>query len=187
MSEGRKLGPLATERQKEYARHLGVEFSEEITLAEMSKLIDEAVIRQTEQRYEELGELQQRESETWQRMRAEVLAEIDAEDCRLSRAEPSQIVEALSERGLAAILFTFPSDVAYDIGEEGKTIEFAASFSDEMSLEDVEKFVKDYALSIWKRDGIDFVGQMEKTSGLIDKSLQLVEQAYQRQSRLKGR
>jgi hypothetical protein len=88
----------------------------------MSQLIEEAEEKQTEQRYQKLDELRERESHAWQKMREEVLAEIyaDPDDCRLSAADTSRIVDALSKRGIAAILFTFPSDAAYDISDEGK-------------------------------------------------------------------
>jgi hypothetical protein len=184
MSEARNSGPLATERQKEYARQLDIEFSDQITLAEMSRLIDEAVIRQTEQRYEELGELERREGNAWERMRVEVLAEIDAEDCRLSKAEPEQIVEALSERGLAAILFTFPTDAIFNLGEPGINIEFSTSFNDDMSLGNVENFIKEYALFIWKRDGMDFAAMMEKASDTMAKSSELMAKSGELSDRL---
>ncbi len=181
MSESRNSGPLATERQKEYARQLGIEFSDQITLAEMSKLIDAAVNRQTEQRYEELGELERREGNAWESMRVEVLAEIDAEDCRLSKAEPEQIVAALAERGLAAILFTFPTDTIYDLGEPGIKIEFSTSFNDGMTLDDVEKFIKEYALFIWKRDGMDFVAMMKKSSATMETTNRLLDNKLRNQ------
>ena len=116
-------------------------------------------------------------------MRVEVLAEIDAEDCRLSKAEPEQIVAALSERGLAAILFTFPTDAIYDLGEPGIKIEFSTSFNDEMALDDVEKFVKEYALFIWKRDGTDLAGSLEKTAAAIDRTNQTLDNLLRNQKR----
>ena len=45
MTDSGYSGSLATDRQKEYARQLGIEFSEIITRGEIGKLIDEAVVR----------------------------------------------------------------------------------------------------------------------------------------------
>lgn len=147
---GRKL---ATSRQKEFARELGIEFPDEITRGEISKLIDVALAASDEKRYQRLDELSDRESDAWRKIRAEVLAEVDAEDCRLSKAEPKQIVEALSERGVVAILITMPWD---DIeGFDDLTgVQLRVSFNDDMKLDDVDAVILQYAANVMRRKGI---------------------------------
>lgn len=116
---------------------LGIGFSANINRRDISKLIDAAIVKQDDERYKRLDDLSDRESEAWKEMRKEVLAEIDAEDCRLSKAMPSQIVEALSDRGLAAILITMPSDDIIDF-DDLTGVKVDISFSDEMTQENME-------------------------------------------------
>ncbi len=103
---------LATEHQKEYAKALGIEFPPNISKKQISQLIGEAVQHKDEERFEKLEELSNRESKAWQEMREQVLAEIDEEDCRLSKAKPEQIVEELGSRDLGAVLILFERDEA---------------------------------------------------------------------------
>lgn len=64
-------------------------------------------------------------------MRTEILAEIDEEDCRLSKATTDQIVEELENRDRGAILISFPiDDVDFDNFTGAK---FDISFSDNLS------------------------------------------------------
>jgi len=86
--EPRRNPPLATQRQKEYAQRLGVAFPPNVTRAEISKLIDEAVTKRDDERFERLDDLSRRKIQAYEQMRQQVLAEVDAEDCRLSKAEP---------------------------------------------------------------------------------------------------
>jgi len=145
--------PPATDRQKEYAKSLGIDFPDKINRRDISKLIDDAVAKSDDERFERLDELGRREGQAWEEMRQEVLAEIDAEDCRLSKATKSQIIEALSERGLAAILITIPWDDIVDFHDlTGVKVEI--SFSDDMTQEDVEATIITYATEIMKRKGI---------------------------------
>ena len=86
--------PPATDRQKEYAKSLGIDFPDNINRKDISKLIGDSVAKGDDERFERLEELSRREGKAWEEMRQEVLAEIDAEDCRLSKATKSQIIEA---------------------------------------------------------------------------------------------
>ncbi|MCB9922543.1 MAG: hypothetical protein H6822_10195 [Planctomycetaceae bacterium] len=99
--------PTATARQKEYARTLGIDFPADINVHDISNLIDAAVQKRDDERFDKLNELSDRESEAWNKMRTELLAEIDQEDCRLSQATPRQMVDELASRGRGAVLITF--------------------------------------------------------------------------------
>jgi hypothetical protein len=124
-------GPLATERQKDYATTLGIQFTPDVTRREISDLIDAAVDRRDEDRMRRLDELGSRESEAWQKMREEVLAEIDQDDCRLSKATAAQIVEEFANRDQGAILIWFGiDDIDFDDLAGAK---FTISFSENMT------------------------------------------------------
>jgi hypothetical protein len=129
----KKPVPLATERQKEYATELGIDFPPEISRRELSALIDDAVQKQDEEGYERLEELGKRESEAWQQMREAVLKEIDEEDCRLSAAQPQQIVDELGNRNLGAILIWFDIDDIDRLIKSAEGVNFTVSFADIMS------------------------------------------------------
>ena len=103
-------GPPTTERQKEYARSLGIDFPADISKREISKLIAKAAEREDEERFEKLEQLADRESKAYEEMREAILAEIDEEDCRLSRATLEQILDELENRDLGAVLISFPID-----------------------------------------------------------------------------
>jgi len=127
--------PPATDRQKEYALSLGIEFAPDINRREISELINEAVEKRDEERFRKLEELSDRESEAWNEIRREVLAQIDEEDCRLSKATPMQIVEELGTRGQGAVLITFELDEVEDF-ENLTGMHFVVSFSDDTMTED---------------------------------------------------
>jgi len=99
-----------TERQKEYARSLGIKFADDVDRATLSKRIGAAKQQQEDDRYKRLDELQNRESEAWEKMRQEVIEELDGEDLRLSKADVDDIAAALTDRETAAILITFSLD-----------------------------------------------------------------------------
>ncbi len=131
--------PPATERQKVYATQLGIEFDENINCREISELIDAAVERRDEERYQRLEQLQQGESEARAKMREEVLRELDDEDPRLNNASPQDMVQEISNRGDAAIMITFdPGAVDENFGA-GTVINHW--FSDDLTHEDMRKVV----------------------------------------------
>ena len=102
-----KSAPPATDRQKEYAQSLGIEFNEGIDRKTISKMIDAAVQKQDDERFQRLDELQDRENEAYLKLREEIENELNEEDPRLSKATEKQMMEALGERGTAGILLTF--------------------------------------------------------------------------------
>ena len=89
----KKVAPLATERQREYARELGIDFPENISRREISDLIDQAVAKRDEERFRRLDELERREAAI-------------ADSLSLAHASTSQMIEALENRGTLAILIT---------------------------------------------------------------------------------
>ena len=103
--------PPATEKQKGYARKLGIMFPEDVDRKTISSLIDQALATQDEARYQRLDELQDRESKVREELKQEVIAELDANDPRLSIATSDQMVEALQDRAMGVILVTFDPDV----------------------------------------------------------------------------
>jgi len=111
-------------------------------------------------------------------MRTEVLAELDAdpEDCRLSKAEASDIVEELSRRGYAAVLITVPWDDFYL--ESWTGVCFTTSFSDDMSLDDAGKIVKSAALTFWNREGIDVAAAIQNSSAAMENARKLLESSH---------
>jgi len=123
--------PPATERQKDYATSLGIDFPSDIDRKEISQLIDTAVQQRDERRFKQLSELSDRESEAWRAMREEVLAEIDEEDCRLSKAQQDQMVEELANRNRGAILISFALDDVVDF-EDLTGVRFELSFSEDL-------------------------------------------------------
>jgi len=154
MPEIPKSVEVATERQKEYARALGIVYDDTITRDEISRLIDEAQVAEDAARWQRLNELNDRKSDAWNEMRKAVLAEIDADDCRLSKATPAQMVRVLSdEHDLATVLITMPWSQIKDF-ENLRGVESLISFSDAMSMDDVESVIMTYAATIMKRKGI---------------------------------
>ncbi len=123
--------PPATERQKEYARSLGIEFDESIDRGSISELISKAVDKRDEEALEQTRQLQNVESEAYDRLRKEVLAEVDQEDPRVSVATPSAMIDALGERGLAGILITFKGEEVDDLLDGEGTIKASVSFTDD--------------------------------------------------------
>ena len=78
----------AAERQKEYARQLGIEFDEDIDRREIRSLIDAAINKQDGEHYKRLEELLNKESAAYRELREKILAEI--EEGLLSKATAAQ-------------------------------------------------------------------------------------------------
>jgi len=119
--------PLATEKQKDYARELGIEFPASIDRKTISKLIDEAVAKRDDERFHRLDDLQRREA-------------VAADGLRLSVATTDEIVKALYERGMSALLITMQTDEIVDF-EHLKGLTANYSFTDNMTMEDVESVI----------------------------------------------
>lgn len=144
-------GPPATEKQKEYARSLGIDFPPDITKKEISALISKGVDRQDEERFSKLDQLSDCESKAYEEMRTEILAEIDEEDCRLSKATPSQMVEEIENRDRGAILISFSiDDIDFDNIAGAK---FDISFSDNLSETEMRAVLLGLGLLVARQAG----------------------------------
>ena len=130
-ASGAESVPPATDKQKDYARSLGIEFAPGITKGDMSALISKGVDQRDDERLTKLDQLSNHESKAYKEIRAEILAEIDEEDCRLSKATPSQMVEEMETRDHGAILISFPIDEVDFENIAGA--KFNVSFSDNLS------------------------------------------------------
>jgi putative phage-type endonuclease len=131
-----KDGEPATERQKEYAASLGVEYSADIGRGEMSDLITATQEKRDAEHREYVEALGRREGEAYERIRKDILREIEEDDCRLSQATSEQIVKAFEERDLGAILITFDTDVLDTSKSVSTNLDFA--FSDNLSRQEVD-------------------------------------------------
>ena len=130
--------PPATEKQKDYARKLGITFPEDVDRRTISSLIDQALAAQDDARYQRLDDLQNRESKVRDELKQEIIAELDADDPRLSTATPAQMVEALQDRAMGAILVTFDPDVDPD---DLTGVPLNLSYSETIDLEIVKSVV----------------------------------------------
>lgn len=134
----------ATEKQRDFATSLGIKFSDDIDKESLSNLIDDAIFKKDEERYDRLAEMEMRESRVRQEIRAEieaqVIAEHDAEFQRLDTATIGQIVESLSEREIGAIVITFKYGEmeGFDPPMDG---ELRISSTDDIDKEDLKKIV----------------------------------------------
>jgi phage FluMu protein Com len=140
---GKLLGAAkVTDRQKEYAISLGIDFPTDISKVELGKLISAAVEKRDEERFSKLDELQDRESKAYQEMREEIMAEVDEEDSRLSKASPKQMVTELENRGDGAILVSFNRDqIDFDDMSSLVGAEINISFSDNLSEAEMRTFL----------------------------------------------
>jgi DNA-directed RNA polymerase subunit M/transcription elongation factor TFIIS len=106
--------PPATDRQKEYARTLGIDFPDDIDRREISKLIDAA----QDQRLDDLAKVEEREGNVYEKLRKEIAAEMYRDDTPVSKATPNDMVNALEAQGFAAIILTLNPR---DVGNENAT------------------------------------------------------------------
>ncbi len=134
----------ATDRQKKYARSLGVVFSDNITRPQISELIDDAVERQDNEKHKQLGEDERRGNDAWEQVRGHLLGEVSEEDERVSKASGIQLDDACnawSKRGFVAVLIKVPRDQITDF-RNLVGVDVAISFCDGMPQEDVAAMIK---------------------------------------------
>jgi hypothetical protein len=117
--------PLATEKQKDYARELGIEFPANIDRKTISKLIDEAVAKRDKERFDRLDDLERREA-------------VAAEGLRLADATTDEMVKALTDRGMIAILISRDDIEDFD-HMEGIPVILAST--DDMTQHDMESVI----------------------------------------------
>ncbi len=144
-----------TEKQIAFATELGVEFAEDIDRRDLSKLIDAAIIKRDDERFQRLDEIQEKENQVREELRAEIMAECDQEDPRLSVATSEQIVESLDQRMIGGILLTFSYDElgGFENFEElvGKSVHM--NHTDDVDTEDVIKILMWVSTALRIRSG----------------------------------
>ncbi|WP_436717215.1 hypothetical protein U8335_09500 [Roseiconus lacunae] len=146
----KKGPPPATDKQKAYATQLGIEYPDDIDIRAMSQLIDEAQLRQEDERYERLDELQKKESDVREQLRAEILSECDEEDARLSVATKEQMLDELDERDIGAILITLDYGELTDL-EDLSGVKLAISNTDNLEADDVKAVLTWLGMAMLRR------------------------------------
>jgi len=145
-----KKPPLATEKQKDFARELGVDFPDDVDRKTISEMIDEALAKQDDARYERLNELQDKESAIREELRAEVLAECDEEDARISVATKEQILDGLAQRDIGAILVTFEYGVLSGVDDlTGE--KFELNSTDDLDEDDLKTIISWLGAAMMRR------------------------------------
>lgn len=130
----------ATAKQKAFARELGVDFPDDIDRVAISEMIDQALIRREDERYRRMYELGDKESHVREELRAEVLAECDEEDPRLSVATKEQIMEGLARRDIGAVLLSFEYGVLSGL-EDLVGEKLSLSFTDDIDADDASNIM----------------------------------------------
>jgi DNA-directed RNA polymerase subunit RPC12/RpoP len=143
-------GPPATQKQKEFAKDLGIEFNESVSKAEMTRLITAALAQADEDQRLQLAALDAREKAAAERKAKKA----GTEGVNLATASPEQMVEEMAARGLAAFMVAIPWKNVRDDFKSLVGVPFSVYFSDEMSQEDVEDVIGAYASTILKRKGL---------------------------------
>jgi DNA-directed RNA polymerase subunit RPC12/RpoP len=154
-AEKRPYGRPASSRQKEFASSLGVEFPDDIRSHEISKLIDEALVKQDEERYQALEDISRREGEAYDKLREEILCEIDEDelDCRLSTATTEEMIDELSRRGDTTILISFDLDEYGDFDiHKLKQVAFEIIGTDDLDEEVMRRVLEVVSVMAFQRN-----------------------------------
>jgi hypothetical protein len=117
--------PLATEKQKDYARELGISFPENVDRKTISKLIDQAVAKRDDERFDRLNQLERREAAA-------------AEGLRLVDATTDEIVKALTDRGMIAIVISRDAIEDFD---QMEGVPMTLAYTDDMTQHDMESVI----------------------------------------------
>jgi hypothetical protein len=148
--------PPATDRQKEYARSLGIEFPENIDRREISKLIEAS----QDQRQENLAKVEEREGEIYKKLRKEIEEAIYKDDKPLSKATPGDMAQALEDRGFAAIVLTFNPR---DIGKENAKASIAYGDGN-LSEEDMRETLRNLGNAVLTQEFNKMAKRLEELS-----------------------
>ena len=145
-----KKPPLATDKQKAFATELGIAFPDDIDRRTISKLIDDALEKQVDGRYDRLNDLQDKENKIRDELRDEIMAECDEEDPRMSVATTEQILEALARRDTGAILITFEYGVLSGVDDlTGE--KFTMNSTDDLDENDLKTIVSWLGMAMLRR------------------------------------
>lgn len=142
--------PLATEKQKAFATELGIEFPEGIDRRMISKMIDEALVKQEDARFERLNLLRDGEDRVRDELRNEIMGECDEEDPRVSVATTEQILDALAKRDIGVILITFEYGILSGV-EDLTGEKFSLSSTDDLDEHDLKTIVSWLGLVMLRR------------------------------------
>ena len=145
-----KKAPPATEKQKAFATELGISFPDDIDRRAISALIDDALAKQDDARYQRLNALQHKESKIREELRDEILAECDEEDPRMSVATTAQILDGLAQRDVGAILITFEYGVLSGVDDlTGE--KFGLHGTDDLNEDDIKTIVSWLGMAMLRR------------------------------------
>jgi predicted Zn finger-like uncharacterized protein len=151
--------PPATDRQKEYARELGIAFDDSIDRRQISHLIDDAVKRRDEERNTRVLAMEEREKDAWVKMREEVLEELLEDHTLLTEASPNEMIEELTDRGVTAVLITCGDrtlDAIEEFSEEEADISgvsVSIEHTDDLTDAYMRRLVKILGASMINQDG----------------------------------
>ena len=145
-----KKPPLATDKQKVFATELGITFPDDIDRRTISKLIDDAIEKQVDGRYDRLNDLQDKENKIRSEIRDEIMAECDEDDPRMSVATTEQMLEALAERDTGAILITFEYGVLSG-GDDLTGEKFKMNSTDDIDENDLKTIVSWLGMAMLRR------------------------------------
>lgn len=137
----------ATERQKEFARGLGIVFHDAIDKITISHLIESTLLHRETERIARLQAIADKEDEIKAEFRDAIIAEHEAEHPSLENATPFQMLEALAARNLGAILISFRSDGVGDDGELSG-VEFTVAHNDSIDAAEMRKILLMLAMKL---------------------------------------
>ena len=137
----------ATERQKEFARGLGIVFHDTIDKTTISNLIESTLLHRETERIARLRAIADKEDEIKAEFRDSIIAEHEAENPSLKNATPFQMLEALAARKLGAILITFCGD---EVGDDGELsgVEFTVAHNDNIDAVEMRKILLMLAMKL---------------------------------------
>jgi aspartate aminotransferase-like enzyme len=145
-----KAVPPATEKQKQFATELGVEFPDSIDRRAISELIDAALQKQDEERFDRLNALQNNENNVREEIRAEIMAECDEDDPRVSTVTTEQLMEAYAMRDKGAILISFEYGVLSGI-EDSKGEKFDINSTDDLEPDDIKRIITMLGMALMRQ------------------------------------
>ncbi|MFN8707623.1 MAG: hypothetical protein ACK50J_13150 [Planctomyces sp.] len=107
--------PIATERQKAFARSLGIEVSPNISRSEITVLIGQAMAKKNQEGWEASQPAEVQDEDLRERLRNEILEEMrEAGDIPLSRATPEEIARYFNDVRLQNMLIVYSDSNSFE-------------------------------------------------------------------------
>lgn len=107
--------PVATERQKAFARSLGIDVPSDISRSRITVLIGEAMARKNQEGWGTARSQEELEQGLQERIREEILAEMrDSGDIPLSKATPEQIARHFNENRQQNMLIVYSDSNSFE-------------------------------------------------------------------------